>query len=482
MADIPEEPLPSEERSDSEEAYFSQQGDFLSEKEPTGAGQVGLLLRQTREGKGFSIDEMSQQTRLRDVHLISLEAGEVDKLPGHAFVAGFLRLYAKNLGLINHPLIEQFLADFENKRQNLTTEHFPSPTKSKQRPNSGAIIGGLAGLVALSFAYSHYYGSQEGDQSLPESPPLKVGDEASLMNRIPQDEETSAKSTLHFGKSSEAPLTNREPTESELLPTQLEADQAKAQLEKRQQNALRSSEKPPFKKLPVIQKELEEAQARLEKDREDFLQKQTEAVQRLQVKKPQEKSVASLEKSENLEVLEPKPIVVPEEKRLPTTLPKRSAAPLVKKPEPVNVPLEVETIKPFVSQVKEPPKPVAEAKREDDSRLPPRQRIMSRYPEPVNGSEDLKPDSPRGVSLLSKELVWVQIQDEFGEILKDMVMQPNHLFRVPAGMRFFAVLGSAGDVQIRVGTRPLPSLGESGEVIQGLELSADVLLNQVEKR
>ena len=101
--------------------------------------------------------------------------------------------------------------------------------------------------------------------------------------------------------------------------------------------------------------------------------------------------------------------------------------------------------------------------------------ITGRHPERVNNPDDLKPESTQAVSLLAHELVWVQIQDEQGRILKDMVMQPNQLFRVPVGGRFFAILGNAGAVRLRVGNRELPYLGKTGEELGGVELTPEAL-------
>ncbi|MBF0162189.1 MAG: DUF4115 domain-containing protein [Magnetococcales bacterium] len=104
--------------------------------------------------------------------------------------------------------------------------------------------------------------------------------------------------------------------------------------------------------------------------------------------------------------------------------------------------------------------------------------ISERYQEKVSGAADWQPESEQAVSLLADEMVWVQIQDETGKVVKDMVMQPHHLFRVPPGERFVATLGNAGAVRLRVGKRELPHLGSAGEELNGVELTADALLRR----
>ncbi|HIJ84350.1 MAG TPA: DUF4115 domain-containing protein, partial [Magnetococcales bacterium] len=98
-------------------------------------------------------------------------------------------------------------------------------------------------------------------------------------------------------------------------------------------------------------------------------------------------------------------------------------------------------------------------------------------PVPVYSENNLTPNA-RSIALVAKELVWIQIQDKDGIVLKDMVMQPEHVFHIPDGETFYAILGNASGVQLRVGDKTLPFFGESGEVIQDLELSPEPLLNR----
>ncbi len=102
-----------------------------------------------------------------------------------------------------------------------------------------------------------------------------------------------------------------------------------------------------------------------------------------------------------------------------------------------------------------------------------RERVIDTHPVPVYSDTDLQAPNPRSIALIAKELVWIQIQDKDGIVLKDMVMQPEHVFHIPEGETFYAILGNASGVQVRVGAKTLPFLGDSGEVIQDLELSPE---------
>ncbi|MBF0154935.1 MAG: DUF4115 domain-containing protein [Magnetococcales bacterium] len=104
-------------------------------------------------------------------------------------------------------------------------------------------------------------------------------------------------------------------------------------------------------------------------------------------------------------------------------------------------------------------------------------KIKDRYPETVTSVADFEPEFPNAISLFSKELVWIQIVDKQGVIQKDMIMFPGYVFRVPEEGNFTAVIGNAGSVRIHVGNTVVPSVGESGELIE-IKLNAKDLLTR----
>jgi cytoskeletal protein RodZ len=62
-------------------------------------GELGELLRETRESKGISLAEVEEVTRIRQRFLQALEEEDFAALPGEVFARGFLRNYAMYLGL-----------------------------------------------------------------------------------------------------------------------------------------------------------------------------------------------------------------------------------------------------------------------------------------------------------------------------------------------------------------------------------------------
>ncbi|WP_339545475.1 RodZ family helix-turn-helix domain-containing protein [Pseudomonas sp. RA_35y_Pfl2_P32] len=68
----------------------------------------GETLRQGRESNGWSLAEVAVKLNLTVISLGNLEAGAFDKLPGHTFARGYIRAYAKLLGMDQGVLVQQF--------------------------------------------------------------------------------------------------------------------------------------------------------------------------------------------------------------------------------------------------------------------------------------------------------------------------------------------------------------------------------------
>lgn len=66
---------------------------------------IGQQLRQTRQARELSLEQVSKATRIRPHYLQALEAGDFEALPSPLQARGFLRLYAEYLGLDSAPML-----------------------------------------------------------------------------------------------------------------------------------------------------------------------------------------------------------------------------------------------------------------------------------------------------------------------------------------------------------------------------------------
>ncbi len=71
----------------------------LGEEEPTFDESIGAILRGERQKRGLNYEQLSEVTRLRPFILEALENEAWDSLPSRVFARGFIRSYARALGL-----------------------------------------------------------------------------------------------------------------------------------------------------------------------------------------------------------------------------------------------------------------------------------------------------------------------------------------------------------------------------------------------
>ncbi len=75
---------------------------------------VGALLHASRLRCGEDLRDVAQILRIRYVHLEAMEAGRFEDLPGPAYAIGFVRAYAKHLGLDADEVVKRFRAETTN--------------------------------------------------------------------------------------------------------------------------------------------------------------------------------------------------------------------------------------------------------------------------------------------------------------------------------------------------------------------------------
>jgi cytoskeletal protein RodZ len=73
-------------------------------------GAFGNKFRKEREKKHFSLDDVSHVTKISSRMLQAIEDEHFDQLPGGVFNKGFIRAYAKHLGLNDEDAITDYLA------------------------------------------------------------------------------------------------------------------------------------------------------------------------------------------------------------------------------------------------------------------------------------------------------------------------------------------------------------------------------------
>lgn len=76
---------------------------------------TGALLRQAREQKNMSLEEIAKKTRIPQRHLASLESGDFDALPGRTYAIGFAKSFARTVGLSDASIGSQLREEMEEQ-------------------------------------------------------------------------------------------------------------------------------------------------------------------------------------------------------------------------------------------------------------------------------------------------------------------------------------------------------------------------------
>lgn len=71
--------------------------------------EIGHILREARENKGLTLEDVQTNIRINVRYLSALESGNYSALPTPVHVRGFLRNYARYLGLDPQPLLDRYL-------------------------------------------------------------------------------------------------------------------------------------------------------------------------------------------------------------------------------------------------------------------------------------------------------------------------------------------------------------------------------------
>lgn len=99
------------------------------------AWRAGRKLAEARRQRGWSIDEVADRIRVRREFLAALEDMNIKLLPGKAYALAFLRSYARELGLDEKAIIDQFQDESALTREDAKQPiRNPSSKPRKERP------------------------------------------------------------------------------------------------------------------------------------------------------------------------------------------------------------------------------------------------------------------------------------------------------------------------------------------------------------
>jgi cytoskeleton protein RodZ len=131
----------------------------------------GVRLKEVREKRGITLEEISSTTKIGTRMLVALEQDHFDQLPGGIFNKGFIRAYARCLGMDEDQAIADYLIASGNlpaekekdKRSDGVAEssfELHAEAESRESTLPWGTFAILLLLVALGFAVWGFYSSE----------------------------------------------------------------------------------------------------------------------------------------------------------------------------------------------------------------------------------------------------------------------------------------------------------------------------------
>ena len=114
----------------------------------TATGGVGPELRAGREARGLSLEQVAAETRIPQRHLVTLEAGAFNTLPGRTYATGFARSYAKLLEMDPDVIADRVRAEMVEAREQDGAPSF-EPGDPARVPSRGLAWLAVAAVVLL---------------------------------------------------------------------------------------------------------------------------------------------------------------------------------------------------------------------------------------------------------------------------------------------------------------------------------------------
>lgn len=114
------------------------------------AWRAGRKLAEARRQRGWTLEEVAERIRVRREFLEALEEMNVKLLPGKAYALAFLRSYARELGIEEKSIVDQFQDECALSREDVQRQiRSPASKPRRERPwmFAAALVIAAAGFV-----------------------------------------------------------------------------------------------------------------------------------------------------------------------------------------------------------------------------------------------------------------------------------------------------------------------------------------------
>ena len=142
---------------------------------------VGQDLRAARIRRGDDLAAVSRALKIRKDHLDALEGDRLDELPGKTYAIGFVRSYARHLGLDTNAMVERFKSEISGRGDD---QAMPSTSlhidDGRGLPHGWRILAGVIGVVLLWGIWHIFFATRDAAPPVPPPPSLAANNVARI--------------------------------------------------------------------------------------------------------------------------------------------------------------------------------------------------------------------------------------------------------------------------------------------------------------
>jgi cytoskeleton protein RodZ len=131
----------------------------------SGAKRTGAMLLAGRTAAGLELTDIARETRVPLRHLKALENDRHDELPALPYAIGFVKAYARAVGLDSETVASQFRSE-TSKSAHVPTPMTLEPLDERRLPSRGMVVGSFA-VVAVIIAGLSAWGAGVFDAAPP---------------------------------------------------------------------------------------------------------------------------------------------------------------------------------------------------------------------------------------------------------------------------------------------------------------------------
>ncbi len=142
---------------------------YIANKKPA-LKAVGEFLREARQGRNLSVEDLSSSLRIGKEQLIALESGDEAALPEKVFIRAMVRRIAEKLNLDTSFILEE-LNEKKNNEPKASPVIKKNNTKSKRNLNPFGllILSGALGLLTSIMVLKYIQNVQNDSNNLQQS-------------------------------------------------------------------------------------------------------------------------------------------------------------------------------------------------------------------------------------------------------------------------------------------------------------------------